>query len=164
MKLNLFKISFLFLIPLTSHCFGSMNKNKKKKKFEYSLSQNKYLNNIADTKIQINAHQIAQALIDTYCIETSTLKFRDIKKSIGAICKIYHDIICRHKASSHRIYTLKEKNAKTAEIAPHDDTDEFKFQVINKFLFNLILVGSRLSEDSVTMTTPIKKNNNKKNG
>jgi hypothetical protein len=161
MKFNRLHISFLFLITVTSFCFGGKNK----KKSEHNANQNKkeYVNNITDIQAQEDARREAQTLINMYCIETNTLKFRDVKKSIRAICKVYPDIICRQKASSHRIYTLAEKNAKTAEIAAHDDTDEFKFGTVNSFLFDLIVVGSKLSHDSLTMPNPITKNKNKKN-
>lgn len=55
------------------------------------------------------------------------------KKVSGQFANHIPYIICRQKASSHRIYTLSEKNALTAEIAAHDDTDEFKFGIVEEF-------------------------------
>ena len=101
MKLNLLNISFLFLVTLTSLCFGG----KDKKKAEYNSNKKEYLNNVTDIQVKEDARQKAQALIDTYCIETSTLKFRDVQKSIGAICKSYPDIICRQMDAAQR-YSL----------------------------------------------------------
>ena len=48
MKLNLLNISFLFLVTLTSLCFGG----KDKKKAEYNSNKKEYLNNVTDIQVK----------------------------------------------------------------------------------------------------------------